>query len=247
MRIHIYTEKDDYIKVIGLLCDGIHHDIEVCEITECQLANMSLSRHIDLLIFDDRLYSETSKEALKILADQGVRTIVFLMEKKHIDRYMALDLIDYFASPLNWENINSRLRESHHQQMILRNVGDIHQNKLVIKTANEIYILKHTDIFYIERNQKLTKIHTQRQVYECQESLKKLISRLPESFIRTHSSYIVNFDNAKQVVNVGNKTYHVTFEEVGEFAVLSRKRSEELLDHAINHFRLSFIDGEKKG
>ncbi len=248
MQILIYTEKEDYFTVIGLLCDEIHHSIEVKEITECQLANAAVSHNTDLIILDDRVYHTLTFECVEMLEKSQIRIMVLLPTKKNIKKYLALNIIDYYVSPLSWEDIDDRIRDEYRHFLILKKmIVHSKQDKLVVKTSNEIFVLPFNDILYLEKSHKETIIHTYEKVYECHDSLKHLLIKLPQSFMRVHSSYIVNFDNAKSIIDVGNRTYHIAFDSYGDYAVMSRKRSEEILDHTLNHYRMSYIEVDKKG
>lgn len=248
MQVLIYTKKQDYIKVIGLLCDDIHASIDVDATSACQLANTALSDRVDLVIIDDRLYEDLTNECIALLEEHQIKLIVLLKKKNEISKYLSMNLVDYFVSPLSWEDIRASIKSVYKELRVLRNlVKDEGHDKIVVKTSSEIYFVPFKEILYLEKANKETIIHTKAQHIECHESLKKLGSRLPDSFIRVHSSYIVNFTNAKHIIDIGNRTYHISFDDYMEYAIMSRKKSEQLLDHAINHYRLSFIEDTKKG
>ncbi|WP_240839345.1 LytTR family DNA-binding domain-containing protein [Acidaminobacter sp. JC074] len=248
MRIHLYTCKSDYEKVLGLLCDDIHHSIEVDCITDCQLINAAVSNSSDLFVLDDRLYDKMNRDCVDLIKSSQIKLIVLLKEKMNVKRYLAFNLVDYFVSPLNWDDIDERLRvEYRNYQFLKKSIGLGLEERLVVKTPSEIYAIQYSDILFLEKNQKVTRIHTYDKIYECHDSLKHLLISLPNEFIRIHSSYVVNFNNANHVLDIGNRTYHVIFDDYDECAVMSRQKSEELLEHAVNHYRMSIIDVDKKG
>ncbi|MBI9014082.1 MAG: LytTR family transcriptional regulator DNA-binding domain-containing protein [Clostridiales bacterium] len=248
MNVLLYTEKSDYIKVIELLCRDIHHDIKVSHITECQLANEAVSRSLNIIILDDHLYKTLTEACIDALIKSQIRVIVFLPKKINIKRYLAFNLLDYFCSPLNWEDIDDCLRHEYRKYLMLKQVGpnDDRSNKLVVKTGTEIVVIKFSEILFFEKKQKSTIIHTHDEIYECHENLKHLLMRLPDSFFRVHSSFIVNFNNARTITDIGNRTYQITFGKEDVYAIMSRKRSEDILQHALDHYRMSFIE-EKRG
>jgi|GEM_PF-1226437 len=248
MQVLIYTKKQDYVKVIGLLCEEIHHSIEVNDTSECQLTNSALSNSVDLVIIDDRQYELLTSDCIQMLEEHQTKLIVLLKRKGDIEKYLSMNIVDYFVSPLSWEGIRTSIKSVYKELKYLRHlIKEDGHDKIVVKTNSEIYFVPFKEILYLEKSNKETIIHTKNQTIECNESLKKLGNRLPETFIRVHSSYIVNFINAKHITDIGNRTYHISFDDYLDYAVMSRKKSEQLLDHAINHYRLSFIEDTKKG
>lgn len=248
MRIYIFTKKTDYFKVVGLLCDEIHREIEVIDITVCQLTDTFDPCNTDIIIIDDRLYDLLSEKSLYVLEKHQVKIVVLLEDKMKIKRYLSLNVIDYFVSPLNWNDVDHRLREAYHDYLALKKRGDHHlSDKLVIKTSNEIFAIHYNDILFLEKNHKVTNIHTRKKIYKCHDSLKCLLVKLPDDFVRIHSSYVVNFRNAKSFMDIGNRTYRVLFDNYHDCAVMSRKKSEELLGFALEYYHMRFIGSSKKG
>ena len=248
MRIHLYTYKSDYEKVIRLICDDIHHSIEVNCITECQLINAAVSYSLDIFIIDDRMYENLTDDCIQLMTSSQIKLIVLLSKKMNVKRYLAFNLVDYFVSPLDWDEIDERIREEYRDYLSLKKtIGLGLEERLVVKTSSEIHAIQYSDILFLERNKKMTRIHTYDKVYKCHDSLKYLLVKLPNEFIRIHSSYVVNFNNANHVMDVGNRTYHILFDDYDECAVMSRRKSEELLEHTINHYRMSIVEFEKKG
>jgi DNA-binding LytR/AlgR family response regulator len=83
-------------------------------------------------------------------------------------------------------------------------------------------------------------------IYETHDSLKHMIESLPNSFLRVHSSYIVNFDHAYKVVETKNKSYFISFKNYDEVAHMSRQKASDILSDPKTHSRLYFIDQKRK-
>lgn len=248
MNVLVYSEKKDYFRGLSLTVTDIHHRIVVKGITNCQLANEATSRSLELIVLDDTLYETLSQACIEMLVKSQVKVIVFLSERKNIKRYLCMNIVDYFTTPISWHGVDERLRIEYRHSLTLNQIGPNFKSalKLLVKTHAEILVLNFSEILYFERVHKNTRIYTQTKVHECHESLKYLLHKLPDSFVRVHNSYIINFNNAKEIINVGNRTYHVSFENQKSYALVSRKRSEDILDHAINHYRMVYVD-EMKG
>jgi len=212
------------------------------------LINAAVSYSLDIFIFDDSLYETLSDDCIQLMISNQIKFVVLLRNKMNIKRYLAFNLVDYFVAPLEWDEIDERLREEYRDFLALKKtVGLGLEERLVVKTSSEIHAIQYSDILFLERCKKITRIHTYDKVYRCHDSLKHLLVKLPNEFIRIHSSYIVNFDNANHVMDVGNRTYHILFDDYDKCAIMSRQKSEELLEHTINHYRMSIVEVEKKG
>lgn len=248
MKILLYTEKEDYVKVLGLIANDIHNDIEVDSITDCQLANVALSHPHDLIVIDDRLYDHLNASCLEVLEKTQMDAIVLLQKKSHIHRYLNLRLVDYFVSPFEWQLIDNCLRKEFRRNQVLGNLeheGEV-PHKYVLKKRTEVNLIDFKDILFFHKVDKMVQVHTEDMCYTTHDSLKHIQTQLPDSFVRVHASYIVNFDHATAIVDEGNRSYHIEFTHYNQIAMMSRKRAEELKHDTLNHYRLSFIEGARK-
>lgn len=244
MKILIFTDKEDYVRVIGLLSSDIHKSIDVEVISECRLANIALTHPHDIIIIDDRIFDKINAECLEILERAQMSLMVFLQYKKNIKRYLHLNVLDYFVSPLRWHAIEERIRLQYKRMTALEHlehVGEI-PHKYVVKDKDSVHFLNYSDILFFEMNDKQLHIHTKDGLFKSHESLKKALVRLPEHFIRVHSSYIVNFNNVLNILNTGNRNYRINFNDYSKYAMMSRKKAEELMKDQYNHYRLSYIN-----
>ncbi len=54
--------------------------------------------------------------------------------------------------------------------------------------------ISHKDIIYIERDDRVLKIHTQNKEYTCYLSLRQIGKKLSSNFVRCHGGFVVNLD-----------------------------------------------------
>lgn len=64
--------------------------------------------------------------------------------------------------------------------------------KLVVKFAREIHLVPVETIDYIESIRRKVFIHSDDGVYQMYSTMRDIIAKLPESFLRCHNSYLVN-------------------------------------------------------
>ena len=71
--------------------------------------------------------------------------------------------------------------------------------KLVVKFAREIHLVPIETIDYIESIRRKVFIHSDDGMYQMYSTMRDIIAKLPESFLRCHNSYLVN---SERVVTV---------------------------------------------
>lgn len=248
MQILLLTDKRNYVQVVQNIVDELEYEIQVRHVVEQQLLNCLISEHLNLLILDDNLNKPFSKQIMDLLIEKQVGLLVILSKKENIKHYLRLNVLDYFIQPIKWDEVEISLRNACSRMYALMSKREQQNSeRLIVKYATEVFAIPYQDILFMEKKDKLVLIHTRNRLFECHDSLKNLLVRLPKEFIRVHSSYIVNFDAAISIENVGNRTYHISFNEYDDFAVMSRKRSEELMDDTINQYRLGIVSSDRKG
>jgi two-component system LytT family response regulator len=101
-------------------------------------------------------------------------------------------------------------------------------NRLMIKLASRVVLLKVSDIDWIEADGNYAKLHVGRKSHLLREKMHDLEARLnPQKFVRIHRSIIVNLDRIKEMHPHFNGDFIVVLED-GVQLKLSRSRREHL-------------------
>ncbi|MBN2793989.1 MAG: LytTR family transcriptional regulator DNA-binding domain-containing protein [Clostridia bacterium] len=240
MKVLVFSERSDYSKVLKVLMDELNVDVEIQEVTACRLANLALSRQHDLILLDDRLSEEITPLLLEAMARSQVDVMVCLKNKDHVKKYMSLNLLGYYVSPIDWKKVLEALKILVRRNTLLEHYSQKKGGRYMVKEHNSIYFLPYEDILFFEKVDKLVKIHTRVQSYEIHDSLKNIVSDLPSSFLRVHSSYIVNFNNVDRIIE-NQRTYNIEFESYDRVAHMSRKKADDILSDGYQKYRLSHI------
>ena len=81
--------------------------------------------------------------------------------------------------------------------------------KIFIKSGHSYFALNYDEISRIEGLKDYVIFHTQKEKHIVYHSLKKLIAKLPDDFMRIHNSYIINVNYVKEIsgnqVFIGNE------------------------------------------
>jgi two-component system LytT family response regulator len=240
MKVLVFSKKSDYAKVLKVLLDELSVNVEIEEVTACRLANLALSRQHDLILLDDRLSGDLTPLLMESLARSQVDVIVFLKQKHNISKYVSLNLLGYYVSPIKWDQVMDNLRILVRRNQLLEHYSQKKGGKYMVKEHNSVYFLPFEDILFFEKDDKLVKIHTRDQSYHVHESLKHICSTLPSGFLRVHSSYIVNFNNVDRIIE-SQRTYSIEFHDYDQIAHMSRKKAKDILSDGYQKYRLSHI------
>ncbi|WP_296877315.1 LytTR family DNA-binding domain-containing protein [Thomasclavelia sp.] len=73
------------------------------------------------------------------------------------------------------------------------------KKKLTIKQKDKLKILNIDDIYYIERIQRYSYIHSNNEIIKTASSINDLLSQLPFYFIRCHNSFVFNSDYISEI------------------------------------------------
>ncbi|MEC0228866.1 LytTR family DNA-binding domain-containing protein [Paenibacillus alba] len=84
-------------------------------------------------------------------------------------------------------------------------------NRLLVVKRDQIVYIELSEILYIERINQKTLIHTDLQEIRVGVSLKQMMSMLPDIFVRSHKSYIVNILNLRELNFFNRNTYEAYY------------------------------------
>lgn len=99
---------------------------------------------------------------------------------------------------------------------------------LVLKNCHEVYFIKTDDIYFIEKENKKTVVHTTNGIYATAEPLNALGQKLNHNFFRCHKSFIINIRKIERVFPIADRIYQVTFNNYQRHVTMGRQKLEEL-------------------
>ena len=87
----------------------------------------------------------------------------------------------------------------HLNQALKQAVKAIEQTYLTITFRKEIYQIPMDEIYYMERNLRITEIHTKDKIYYTSDALPQIMEYLPYYFSMCNRSYIVNLHYVNKI------------------------------------------------
>lgn len=85
-------------------------------------------------------------------------------------------------------------------------------DRLMIAKRSQVVYLSVSEIIYIERICQKTLIHTEDKCIHINLPLKDIQLFLPQNFVRSHKSFIVNIQNLKELKYFNRNTFEAYYE-----------------------------------
>jgi two-component system LytT family response regulator len=173
----------------------------------------SINKHKpDLVFLDIAMPGYSGFELLDFFDDQHLSfKIVFVTAySEHSLRAFETSAVDYILKPVRLEHMARALRkvsvdvpvnETQQYKVLKDNFSNQPDKKIVLQTAETIFVVRMEDIIYLQADGSYTRFYT--TSHGVLTITKKLIDfeYLESSgpFFRTHRSYIVNLNHIKKV------------------------------------------------
>ncbi|GAV21732.1 LytR/AlgR family response regulator transcription factor [Carboxydothermus pertinax] len=171
-------------------------------------------RQPDVVFLDIEMYGLNGLDiALELLKEKDPPLIVFATAyDQYAVKAFELNALDYLLKPfsaervkLTLEKIEEKLRnkEKYSQKMWNSLQAIAPSQKVFIQTADKILPLKREEIYFVEAQGRYAKIRLKSTWIFCRHSLSELEEILGEkNFIKVHKSFLVNFEQIKEIIPV---------------------------------------------
>lgn len=156
----------------------------------------------NVLLLDINLKS--NKTGLEIASEvrEKDKDVYFIFTTAHLEYAMMaykFKTFDYLAKPITFDKL---------EETIVRLFEDINGTpKKYIKIDNKKTIIDENEVLYIKRDGMKLIFHTKSRDYETYSSFNKIQPCLPDNFIRSHKSFIVNVNNIADLNCVENTVF----------------------------------------
>lgn len=186
---------DDEPKAIELLKNYLQHfsSIELVGTFRNGLKAFEfLSKETVDLIFLDINMPHISGISLSKMLPEKTNIIFTTAYSEYAVESYEIQAVDYLVKPISLERFTksiSRVLSSNMQ-------FEEKENQLIlIKSGTETYRLESGSILYLEKEGNYMNYHCFNQKILARETIQEALDKLPDNFIQTHKSYIVNVNN----------------------------------------------------
>lgn len=236
--IIIDDELNARMSIKGILEENYPNVMVLAECSNVPEAVKAINKHKPNFIFLDIEMPNQNGFALLDYFDEDSTDfkIVFVTAYSEYSlQAFEMSAVDYILKPAKIESIGKAIKKVenfyHYKESyatLKENVAENADKKIVLQTAESIYVVKLQDIIFIQAEGNYTKFHTTshnvltitKKISEF-EYLEKM-----ESFFRSHRSYIVNLSKVKKV----DKKEFVIIMNNDEQAYLAQDKKQALID-----------------
>jgi two-component system LytT family response regulator len=170
--------------------------------------------------------SYTGLEVAKHIASisPATRFVFITGYSKYALESFVVHPFDYVLKPVKKDRVFDVLNElAKEPELQNRN----RPKRIVVQSKQEMIFLIPSEIFFFEKQDKKTLVHTRNGVYELARNLNAFSDFLPKEFVRTHKSFIVNINRIRKVKDLGNRSWEIIFQGYDKPALLSRNKYQE--------------------
>lgn len=199
MKIVICDDELEYCVQVKIIIERyLQNHQRTGDISCCRSGKELLQyKNVDVVFIDIDLGDENGIDVIKVVNSKWPRTVIVYLTD-HITYASAVYATKHSFFVLKCE-FEDRLDEIY--ASIISDLS-LYPQKLIFTNKGEEFIsLEPSDIVYIERKNRITYIHTKKEIYEIVEKITDLMERLPHLyFMRCHNSYIVYIPAVKELL-----------------------------------------------
>lgn len=186
---------DDEPKAIELLKSYLSHfsSIELVGTFRNGLKAIEFlsKEHVDLILLDINM-PHISGISLSKMLPENVKVIFTTAYSEYAVESYEIQAVDYLVKPISLERFTksiSRVLSSKIQP------AETENQLIFVKSGFETYRLESTTILFLEKDGNYMNYHCVNQKILARETVQEAFEKLPDNFIQTHKSYLVNVDN----------------------------------------------------
>lgn len=192
----------------------------------------------EIVFLDVQMPKLTGLELLELLDDPPAIIFTTAYDEYAINAF-DLNAVDYLLKPFSKERFEKALDKVFQKITSNDSSNSINQlktqiaentaiDKIVVKSNNNIHVIRLGDVNYIESEDDYVMIHTSNGRHLKHQTMKFYEENLNKSvFIRIHRSYIVNISQINKIEKFGKDTYQVILKN-GTGLKVSRSRYQDL-------------------
>lgn len=195
---------DDEPLAIELIKDHISKFSNFEVIGTCQNAieglEMLKNNHVDLMFLDIQMPTLTGIEFLRSISNPPKVVFTTAYREYAVESY-ELEVVDYLLKPISFDRFFKAINKFQKSVEVLGKSDSItpvekgdEKGFISVNVNKKHYRIKFEDILYAESLKDYVRIHTARLTITTKEKISEFEKMLPNYFLRTHRSYIVNLN-----------------------------------------------------
>ncbi|WP_277673694.1 LytR/AlgR family response regulator transcription factor [Piscibacillus halophilus] len=222
MSINVLIAEDERLareELIYLLEQ--EHDVVLCQSAENgeQLLSYYKEHLPDVMFLDIHMPGINGVEVAEIIREETPSKQPLIVFTTAYDHYAVqafkLHAIDYLLKPFDQERFDMTMQRVRGALQDRLSKSKHRIDKLIISTDEKMVVLNPDDIGYVEKIDRILKIHTlTNEVIKTKMTLKELEEKLSAyPFYRPHRSYLVNLNAIEEITPWFNGAYNIVIRD----------------------------------
>lgn len=208
-KVLIVEDEENIRSGIVKIVKNINANLDVYETGAAKSAFFIAGENkIDIFILDIQLEDYSGLELamqLREIDTYKVTPIIFISGaiSKEFEAYRQIHCYAFIEKPFAIKDIREVL-----ENIIVYGIKKEEPLKLILKNKEATYIIKETDIIYIERRNRKLSIKTTNQVIDYSfDSLTRICEQLSNDFVQCHQGFVINKTFIRKIDHVENVLY----------------------------------------
>ena len=160
---------------------------------------------VDLIFLDINMPHVSGISLSKMLPDH-VKVIFTTAYSEYAVESYEIHAIDYLVKPISLERFTKSISR------VISHTGpaaeaEAEKKTIHVKSGSETFRLATSQILFLEKDGNYMTYHCAGRNVMARETIRESLEKLPDTFIQTHKSYIVNIGNVvsfdKNILNMG--------------------------------------------
>ena len=218
--LHIITSNIEIVAETGLVSEAI---------------KLIKTQKPDLIFLDIELEDGTGFDILKQVENIDAKIIFTTAYNQYALKAFKYSAVDYLLKPIDPEELQKATHRAikdiknkkEHQDLlnVLKNNLQEKEQKIILKTTEQRYVIAVKDIIYLEADGAYTVFFTINNTIIVSKNLKYYQDILSSDFIRCHQSFLVNKNHIKGL----NKQNQIALSK-GDFVPVSTRKKAEITE-----------------
>lgn len=147
------------------------------------------SNEVDLLFLDIQMPEIKGIDFVELIGRSKTKVVFTTAYSEYAIKGFELSVMDYLLKPITFNRFLKALEKFHSKDDPDHN----EERHIVIKSGYDFHRVSLAEVLYIESDSEYVHYHLDNgKKVIANQSLSKLSSSLPDSFLRVHRSYVVN-------------------------------------------------------
>jgi len=217
-----------YIKDIMSKYEVEFDSANTLEIAEYKIKN----NQYDLLFLDIVLGGSDEKNGIQFIKDNNLHEIIpYIVVMSGFERFSLeayqIHPFDFLVKPIRTEHIVGII-DAIKLRMVQTEIMSTDDLTITVRDKKNVHRIPLDEVLFIEKMDKEIIYHFKETEISITGTLSKTKKLLPSYFVQSHRAFIINLKRIISIIDSGNRTYAIKFQNTEKEGLLSRGYAEKV-------------------